>query len=130
MPSCSTQISPAQGSRDAGLAERPADDAGGGEVPTGSDCSLVVLMLTSGSDPCLYTSPQRPPVPDNVRVRIDDMTIAADATDGWHYGPDSQSIVFTGDTCDVVLKGAAAVKPPRSPVVVLLLGCPPGGPIP
>lgn len=127
MPGCSSQTNARP---EAGQGELQDADADPGESAEGGECGLVLLTLTPGPDPCRYTSAKKPLVPSNVRVRIDGTTIVEDAANGWHYGADTQSIIFTGDSCDVVLKGAAAMTPPRAPVVTLVIGCPPGGPIP
>jgi hypothetical protein len=68
-----------------------------------------------------------PPDPNNVRVQIDLKTVPQDQANGWRYGADTQTIVFSGDYCDSLTSGAAS---PTPPTLRMLFGCPTGGPIP
>ena len=48
-----------------------------------------------------------PQDPNNVAVYVDGKLVPKDATNGWSFGANTQTIVFNGSTCDNLKSGAA-----------------------
>ena len=71
---------------------------------------------------CTFALDQTPPDPTNIGVYLDGKGVDKDATNGWSYGANTQTIVLNGTTCDQITSG-------KGSTVQVFFGCA-GGPPP
>ena len=88
--------------------------------PASSTEQLVSAFATISGQvvSCSFKLPHVPEAPENVLVKINDMKIAPDVSNGWEYAPDMLSVNLHGSACDSVKNSQGAVD------VKIIMGCP------
>ncbi len=90
--------------------------------PAGSHDDLAAALVSvSKAALCTFSLASAPPDPANVAVYLDGSVVSRDASSGWSFGRDSQTILLHGSSC------ARALDEPDS-IVEAVFGC--GSPLP
>ncbi len=94
------------------------------EANNSSELEMALQQIAGGVivPSCSYQLQSQPPVPDDVTVTLNGMTVPRSPghTDGWDYYPDDGTITFFGSYCDQITSGSIAD-------VSFVYGCP--GPV-
>jgi hypothetical protein len=72
--------------------------------------------ITKAVTTCTFNHSTTPPDVNNIAVYLDKNLVQKDASNGWSYGPNTQTIVLNGTTCDQITSGKAST-------VQVLFGC-------
>ena len=75
------------------------------------------LASISKSATCAFTLPSMPFDPTGVAIYLDKTIIPKDASEGWTFGANAQTVLLHGSFCDQTLSDPASI------VQVLFLGC-------
>jgi hypothetical protein len=75
------------------------------EALTQAFTSISELVAT-----CTFTSDAPPPDLDNIAVYLNKALVPPDASNGWSFGADTQTIALNGTACDEAMAGNAQVQ--------------------
>jgi hypothetical protein len=94
------------------------------EADTPADLAMALQAIAGGVivPSCSYQLTSPPPVPDDVTVTVNGMTVPRSPShmNGWDYYPNSMTITFFGSYCQTIMTGATTN-------VSFVYGCP--GPV-
>jgi hypothetical protein len=94
------------------------------EATNAAELDMALQAIAGGVivPSCTYALASAPPVPDDVTVTVNGMTVprSPSHTDGWDYYPDDMTITFFGSYCATIMGGAMTT-------VNFVYGCP--GPV-
>jgi hypothetical protein len=65
---------------------------------------------------CTLPLPKAPPAPENIAVYVDNQLVKEDPANGWSYGADTSSLVFSGTYCERLVSASDVT-------VKVLFGC-------
>lgn len=88
-----------------------------------ADLASALAAISKAVSSCTFTMPSAPPDPNNLAVYVGGKLVNKDASNGWSFGSNSQTVVFNGTTCDTIKSGSAGN-------VQVLFGCPGSAPPP
>lgn len=72
------------------------------------DALTKALASIGKAASCTFTLTQRPPDRQNVALYVDNALVRPDATDGWSFGADAQTVQLHGKFCEQVLAKASS----------------------
>ena len=81
------------------------------------DLATALAAISQAVTTCTFALARTPPDVNNIAVYLDKNLVDQDPTNGWSLGPNSQTIILNGTSCDRITSGAATQ-------VQVLFGCP------
>jgi hypothetical protein len=72
------------------------------------DLTNALKAITTAVATCSFTLTTVPPDASNVAVYLDKSLVPEDASNGWSFGANNQTVVFAGSYCAAIASGAAS----------------------
>jgi hypothetical protein len=82
-----------------------------------ADLASAFASISQTVTTCTFVAPNPPPDPNNIAVYLDKNLVQKDASNGWSFGSNNQTIVLNGSSCAKITSGSASN-------VQILFGCP------